>query len=144
MRFALNYNTNTGKLRNKKNMKKLNNTEIGALASKIYKEINPEVGIKAPVSYHAIVKAKFEKTEDYKTLCKILKKYNVSTNPGSNFQFVLNDIIKKEVIDLQNANKKPAVKIIPLETIKNELIIAQIDSPDLTTLIETVKKSLKK
>ena len=111
-------------------MKKLNKMEIGALASKIYKELRKEYNDRIEREKE-IQKKKFLETP-LGTIITTLLEYPEGKNLLDSY--ALERLYYKGV----------SFSGVPcLSDIENAIIIAQIDCPDLETLIQTVKKSLK-
>lgn len=111
-------------------MKKLNKMEIGALASKISDELRKEYNDRMEREKE-IQKKKFLETP-LGTVITTLLEYPEGKN-------LLNDYMLNrlyyEGVSFDG--------IACLSDIENAIIIAQIDCPDLETLIATVKESLK-
>ena len=111
-------------------MKKLNRMEIGALASKISNELRRD--------YNDRVEREKE----------IRKKNFLETPLGTVITTLLEYPEGKSLLDNYALDRlyykgDPFGGIACLSDIENAIIIAQIDCPDLETLITTVKDSLK-
>ena len=111
-------------------MKKLNKMEIGALASKISSELRKEYNDRVEKEKE-VQKKKFLKTP-LGTVITTLLEYPEGKNLLNNH--TLSQLYYKGV---------SFGGIACLTDIENAIIIAQIDCPDLETLITTVKESLK-
>lgn len=140
-------------------MKKLNKTEINALASKIYDDYFKElqetnVHSKVFKSIEKKVKA-FFKSSDY----KIIEKYNASYDKTKVIpQFQEGDYIYSvsfsskgtpphvgRIKDFGTIScRKVNTNTISISTIVREITLAQIDAPNLNSIILSVVKSLKK
>lgn len=111
-------------------MKKLNRMEIGALASKISSELRRD--------YNDRVEREKE----------IRKKNFLETPLGTVITTLLEYPEGEDLLNDYRLNQlyykgDPFGGIACLSDIENAIIIAQIDCPDLETLIATVKDSLK-
>ena len=111
-------------------MKKLNRMEIGALASKISSELRREYNDRVEKEKE-IRKKNFLKTP-LGTVITTLLEYPEGKDLLNSY--TLNQLYYKGVSFGGTAC---------LSDIENAIIIAQIDCPDLETLITTVKESLK-
>ena len=110
-------------------MKKLNRMEIGALASKISGELRREYNDRVKREKE-LQKESFLKTP-LGTVITVLLEY--PEGEGLLNDYMLNQLYYKGVSFGGTAC---------LSDIENAIIIAQIDCPDLETLIQTVKESL--
>ena len=111
-------------------MKKLNKMEIGALASKISNELRREYNDRVEREKE-IRKKNFLETP-LGTVITTLLEY--PEGEGLLNDYTLNQLYYRGV---------PFGGVACLTDIENAIIIAQIDCPDLETLITTVKESLK-
>jgi|WetSurMetagenome_2_1015567.scaffolds.fasta_scaffold194749_3 hypothetical protein len=139
-------------------MKKLNNTEIGALADKILGE-NTETNQKERKALETKVIntmnklwAKFKKSPDYKLLQKYdaLGGFNLSkaipdlNEGGLTFSAkYINGYDRTIKGDFGSIYIKGRTERPSYEQIRRELILGQIDAQDLDSLIAKVKSSLK-
>ena len=111
-------------------MKKLNKMEIGALASKIGGELRKDYNdrVEREKELH---KERFHETPLGRAILNLMK--------FPEWEDVLNEYALNRLYCKGLSFDKPAC----LSDIENAIIIAQIDCPDLETLITTVKESLK-
>jgi len=108
-------------------MKKLTNSEINALAFKLHEELNGDIR-----KFNLKVKGKEEK-EFYKSNnFKLYKK--VEALIGSDIH--LKNRFLVETLKNSISEKKASLS---KDTVKNELIISQIESEDLKSLLQTVR-----
>jgi hypothetical protein len=117
-------------------MKKLNKTEVEALANKLYLELNPVV---KPIDNFKEVKKIMDSKEfkEFNKLCKFFKnKYNYNLG-------VLNEYSAKSMYN-NIANPINPPKFISKQEIKDNIILAQIEAKDLSSLVYSVKKQFNK
>lgn len=110
-------------------MKKLNKMEIGALASKIGSELRKDYNDKVEREKE-IHKERFYETPLGKAVLNLMK--------FPEWEDLLSEYELNKLYRKGHSFDSPAC----LSDIENAIIIAQIDCPDLETLIQTVKKSL--
>lgn len=118
-------------------MKKLNRTEINVLAKKIAEEINTE-NIKKREALLKAYKPSPRFVEFTKTLQETQKAYNkIYRAIGHKITIDIKDLQKRFIDKELNLKRFERIWYNELE---NEIILAQIECPDLNAVVEQIKQ----
>lgn len=122
-------------------MKKLNKTEIELISRDIYNELKEQ----ALVNTSTKVKELLQNT-DVKNLVTLTKKVNKLNEEISELKETINKKFNVSVyynFDIKSLAEQVLTKHINLGQIERSLILGQIDSKDLDSLIENVKNKFQ-
>lgn len=122
-------------------MKKLNKTELELISRNIYNELTEQ----ALLNKSAKVK-ELSQNPDVKKLISLNKKLKIVQKEISECKEKINKQFKVSIyynFDIKELAKQVLTQNINLGKIENSLILGQIDSKDLDTLIQNVKESFK-